>query len=378
MRKFYCLSAMILIVLFIAVPALADEKKRSPSAVLKIGLSEAYNPQPGFTLADKYSKLKTALENEFGADVQSVTSNWGNLSSYDVFIIPCRFQVEAPAADATALLNWVQNGGCLIVLWYPMHLGSGQAGTDRDWGGRNLSNITLLNGSGLVSRATPASSNIMTSFVGPFNSNPYSVSTVTGDVKTGWLIIEGGGKNLAWSGGQLVAAYNDNVGQGQTYMLGNLYAFQDNLIDAADNKDFIFNIIHYYLGSDGGGNGGTPEADLYVKKIKSKHREYSPGDQIVLITRIKNKSNVATPATDVTFYFSPDKQLDASDILIDSTAVPALAKRKSKKIKKTFLLPLALAAGDYYVIAIVDEAEAVPDKNRDNNAKAYNKTIEIL
>ena len=381
MRKHYCFLAVVLIVLIAAVPASAEKHKRRGDATApKIAFSESYSPYAGFTLSNKYSKLKTYLESEFpGATVDSLTTGFTNLSGYDILILPGRFQTDVPDSHAQILFQWIKNGGCLIALWYSWTNNHATGQPFELWGADRVY-FVVFEGSGLGHKRTPPPTNTMTSFSSPFNSNPYPVNTVIGDERSVWMDygVGTGGKTLAWGNGYAMAGYNDNVGSGQVYLIGNLYAFQNYLIDTADNKDFIFNIIHYYLNDGGGGGGGgTGDADLMVRLCKARFRFFSPGDQITLIARIKNKGKKDAPATDVTFYLSPDDELSGSDIKIDSAVLPALNKRKGKRIKKTFLLPLSIGAGNYYVIAIVDEAEAIPDSDRDNNTKASKKTIEI-
>ena len=384
MRTHYCFLAVVLIVLVAAVPASAEKHKRRGDATApKIAFSESYSPYAGFTLSNKYSKLKTYLESEFpGATVDSLTSGFTNLSGYDILILPGRFQATVPDSHAQLLLQWIRNGGCLIALWYPWTDNASRIAVESDmnWGARQVV-LTTFHSCGISHYMNYGANNVMTSFASPFGSNPYNVSSVIGDFKTVSYTPSGspGGKPLAWAGGTAVSGYNDNVNnQGHIYLIGNLYAFQDYLIDSSDSRDFIFNIIHHYLNDGGGGGGGgAGDADLMVRMCKAKFRFFSPGDQITLIARIKNKGKKDAPATDVTFYLSPDDELSGSDIKIDSAVLPALNKRKGKRIKKTFLLPLSIGAGNYYVIAIVDEAKAIPDSDRDNNTKASKKTIEI-
>lgn len=113
--------------------------------------------------------------------------------------------------------------------------------------------------------------------------------------------------------------------------------------------------------------------DLMVKLTKAAPKTVEAGDQLKLIARVKNKSAVNSTAAYIYFYLSPDKELDATDLLLGSTTVPAINKKKSKKVKKVILVPQIVGAGNYYIIAMLD----VNDSNEDNNVKASKKTIKI-
>jgi hypothetical protein len=375
MKRLYWLTAVILVLLLAAVPALSKDKKHHAITNPKIAFSECYSPWPGYKLTEEYSKLKTALEDEFGATVTSITGSWSQLTSdYDIFIIPGRFSEEPTDGECAHLRNWIENGGCCIILWYP---GISKA---QRWNGILNTHDKVIYVYGIYAARQPIGSNTFTYFEDPFGSDPYPISSVVGDDFTAQLgTDQPQARIIARSGSLAVTAYRENIGtgKGQLYVIANLFIVQNAWIDQYDNKDFLYNIIHYYTKGGGGGGGGT-QPDLWAKLVKfTGGNLHSPGDQITLIARIKNKGKADAPATDVTFYLSPDKELDASDIEIDAALVPALAKNKSKKIKKVFLLPLTLAAGDYYIVAVVDEAEAVTDADRTNNVKASNKTVEI-
>jgi len=371
-RKPYILIAVMILTL-LATPLFAEQKKRVKAAGPKIAFSESYNPKSNLRLSSGYSKLKTALENEFGATVESLTTGWSNLSGYDIVIIPGRYAQEALGGDCFALRNWIENGGCAIILWYVMDWTS-----DR-WGGLSIhDNVTEPLGISMA--ATPHSNTISTAFASPFNSTPYNVNRVSTSGKIAKIsTTHAGAKEISRAGNYSTTIYRENIGagKGQLYLISSPYAFYNSRIDLDDNKEFLFNIVNHCLGGGGGGGGGSSDVDLKVKRTKAKFRFFSPGDQITLIARIKNKSKVNAAATDVTFYLSPDKVLDASDVLLGTAPVPALNKRKGKRIKKVVILPLTLGAGVYYVIAIVDEAQLLPDKDWTNNVKASTKTIEI-
>jgi len=225
-------------------------------------------------------------------------------------------------------------------------------------------------------RSTPNGGLDMTSFVGPFNNTPYNVYRVVGNLRTGWVgRTDSGAIPLAWStSGQMASSYNPNAGSGMLFLIGSVYAFQNAYIDQHENTNFLFNIVHYF---DGGGGGGGGDPDLFVKKLKGKPTTVTVGQQLKIKARIKNKGGSASTATTVNFYLSPDATYDATDILLGSETVPALNKNKSKKIKKTVIIP-SVGAGTYYIIAIVDPGDTVTESDETNNTKVATKVITII
>ena len=119
--------------------------------------------------------------------------------------------------------------------------------------------------------------------------------------------------------------------------------------------------------------GSAQIFDLMIKVVKGAPRSLETNEQLKLTARVKNKSGFKSDSCTIKFYLSPDKELDASDLLLGSTEVPALNKRKGKKIKKVVIVPATLGAGSYYVISEL----VVSDANPDNDIKAGKKVIKV-
>ena len=381
MKKAYFCIAILLIFALAAFPADQARKRKPAAGPTNIGFSQSFNPAAGFTLAGNFSKMKTYLENEFGATVSVENSSWTNLSQYDLFIIPGKFQTNCPASIKALLTAYVQGGGVVLVLWHPLTLPTVMIDPDRNWGGENLRKWSTET----VKIWYTASGSVrnIDSISAPYNNNPYvanfvncsgGISPVNGGTYDGTPVI------FARSGGVPNCFYNASVGSGKIYFVGNAYCFQDSYIDNSDNLDFLYNIIHNAFGNGGGGGGGdTAKPNLVCIRVKSKFRVFSPGDTVMFKVRVKNRSKTPADACKATLYLSPDKTLDvASDIELGDVAVPALGKRKGKLLKKELILPLTLAAGDYYIIADVDPDDVNEDKKPEDNTKASSKTIEIL
>jgi hypothetical protein len=119
---------------------------------------------------------------------------------------------------------------------------------------------------------------------------------------------------------------------------------------------------------------GTPKTyDLSFKLVYPAPNIVSPGSQIRLIARVLNSGNDASDACSVDFYLSPDKVIDATDLLMGSASLPAIRYNRSLRVKKVAIVPLDLGKGIYYVIAKV----LIADGNSDNNIKASKITLSV-
>lgn len=362
------LALMMTVCLLIGVVALAQDDKQPAPPAVKIGFNMSYNPT--YTLTGHYSMLKNYLENEFGTTVEAVAGGWSNLSQYDVFIIPGHYLSSASTADCISLRQWIRQGGVCIVMWYI------------DWAGWHAGSgatleVNVLIELGTTFKATAATSANMVTVVNPYGNSPYTVNSVFGPEQTGEVAFSRPeGKALGYSDtGQIIAGYA-KADQGYLFVLGNMFAYQDASIDGSDGKELIFNIIHNAAG-DGGGGGGGDKPDLWPKVVKGRKRTLSVGDNFKMICRVKNKGKAAAAASKVYFYLSPDQTYDASDIEMGSADVPALNKNKSKKVKKTVLIPATVAPGVYYLVAFADKDDGIDESDETNNEKAFAKQITI-
>jgi subtilase family serine protease len=75
------------------------------------------------------------------------------------------------------------------------------------------------------------------------------------------------------------------------------------------------------------------------------------------------------------FYISTNSVLDASDVLIGSRSVPALAAGESSSGTAAVPIPLGTSAGTWYIIAKADAGGAVAETWETNNT--YSRSIKI-
>jgi subtilisin family serine protease len=95
------------------------------------------------------------------------------------------------------------------------------------------------------------------------------------------------------------------------------------------------------------------------------------GTTITVTDTTKNNGAAAVAASTTRFFFSPNLTFDSSDTPLDgSRPVPALAAGLTSTGQTTLTLPTGLAVGSYFVIAVADGDNAVPESVETNNATA--------
>ena len=99
------------------------------------------------------------------------------------------------------------------------------------------------------------------------------------------------------------------------------------------------------------------------------------GAPITVTDTVRNQGGGAAPATNTRFYLSVDSVLDASDVLLGSRAVAALAPGASDTGSVTLTIPAGTATGYYYVIAKADGDNALAETNETNNVWAQSIAI---
>ncbi len=137
----------------------------------------------------------------------------------------------------------------------------------------------------------------------------------------------------------------------------------------------------YYVIAVADGDGVVPEtqegnnayaasllvgADLAVSSLDAP-ADAGAGRPLLVADTTKNQGAGASAASTTAFYLSVDVTLDASDALLGSRAVPALAAGATSSASTTLAIPPATATGTYYVLARADDGNAVPETLEANN-----------
>jgi subtilisin family serine protease/subtilase family serine protease len=124
--------------------------------------------------------------------------------------------------------------------------------------------------------------------------------------------------------------------------------------------------------TSGAGTERLSVMDLTVSTVSAPANAIR-GDPMTVTVSVANPSAVAAPASTANLYLSVDGVITLADTLLGSLATPPLAAgATSPPLSATVTVPTAIAAGPYFVGAIVDPANVLDEGNEVNNARAGN------
>ncbi len=82
-----------------------------------------------------------------------------------------------------------------------------------------------------------------------------------------------------------------------------------------------------------------------------------------------NQGGDAAPASATSYYLSSNTALDAGDVLLGSRTVPAIGPGSSNSGSVTLVVPTAMPAGNYFVIAVADGGSGIAEALENNNTR---------
>jgi subtilase family serine protease len=91
------------------------------------------------------------------------------------------------------------------------------------------------------------------------------------------------------------------------------------------------------------------------------------GSTITVSDTTRNQGGGAADPSSTAFYLSTNTVLDASDVLLGSRAIPALAPGVSSLASTSLTIPAGTAAGVHYVLVVADVAKVVVETQENNN-----------
>ncbi len=95
-----------------------------------------------------------------------------------------------------------------------------------------------------------------------------------------------------------------------------------------------------------------------------------PGQNITVTETTKNQGGAAADPSTTQFYLSTNSSIDASDTLLGSRNVPALAAGASSAGSTSVTIPEDTASGNWYIMAKADGEDAVIETSETNNTYA--------
>ena len=115
--------------------------------------------------------------------------------------------------------------------------------------------------------------------------------------------------------------------------------------------------------------------DLVVSALTGPWRA-AQGTSLVVSDTTRNQGGGAAGASVTRFYLSGNGALDATDVLLGSRAVAALAAGASSLASTSLAIPAGTVAGSYYVIARTDDEGAVVETVETNNTRALSLRVD--
>ena len=145
------------------------------------------------------------------------------------------------------------------------------------------------------------------------------------------------------------------------YYLGAIVDEEDNVFeDDETNNTYVVAGNQFAIGET-----GVP--DLIVSALNGSPSSLAQGDALAINATVLNQGSAASGATDLKYYLSADMTVAASDYLIGTVSVNALAAGGSQLFQTLVNIPGSLPDGNYYLGAIVDEANNVSEDDETNN-----------
>jgi subtilase family serine protease len=90
---------------------------------------------------------------------------------------------------------------------------------------------------------------------------------------------------------------------------------------------------------------------------------------------VANQGGGAASASTLRVYLSTNQTLDSADVAVGSRTVAVLNPGQSDSGAVTITIPTGTAAGSYFLIAVADDGNVVPETNETNNTRVVSVTV---
>lgn len=118
----------------------------------------------------------------------------------------------------------------------------------------------------------------------------------------------------------------------------------------------------------------TESPDVSVDSVDAGDGQHKAGEDLNIKVALSNSSGTDSGAFNINFYASVDASIDEGDTLLGSQAVSNIAAGGGRNIDEDVNLPESLAAGDYFIGAIID----LDDSNSGNNVNLDETPIYVF
>jgi len=114
--------------------------------------------------------------------------------------------------------------------------------------------------------------------------------------------------------------------------------------------------------------------DMIIQGVRGPSTA-AAGDSVVVDETTSNKGQAGAGASTTHFYLSSDALFDGSDALLGSRSVPVLGAKGASRASTALTIPVATAAGKYFILAVADGTDVVAEVDENNNLKSRSITV---
>ncbi|MDB5236809.1 MAG: hypothetical protein JWR44_3802 [Hymenobacter sp.] len=114
----------------------------------------------------------------------------------------------------------------------------------------------------------------------------------------------------------------------------------------------------------------APGIDLSISQPFVNPTSTAPGNIINTSCYIQNSGNAPAASSTIGYYLSTNQILDASDVLLRTTAGSVIGAGQFLLRNDSPVIPVGTAPGNYYVLFVADPANAVLETNENNNVSS--------
>ncbi|MGH1436754.1 MAG: CARDB domain-containing protein, partial [Lewinella sp.] len=119
--------------------------------------------------------------------------------------------------------------------------------------------------------------------------------------------------------------------------------------------------------------------DLEITAINSDDIQYCQDGSPSLMYTVRNTGEANAPAFHVDFYLSNNQSLGSSDIHLGRVTSPSLGDGVTQtRTANNLSIPTSTSPGDYYILAVIDDDELIPEQFENNNLFATSYEIDVL
>ena len=153
-----------------------------------------------------------------------------------------------------------------------------------------------------------------------------------------------------------------------------ILVFLDDL-EQVSETDETNNVVAIPFTVTGGGTGGGGGADLSITSASAEPASAEPGDEIEVTYTLGNSGSEDARESQVAFYFSRDRNLSSNDVLAERTDADEADAGDSDDSDEDVTVPNSLEPGDYFLLVVADDRNAVTETNESNNVRAVAFTV---